>query len=187
MVRLICFLVISLCPLSVAIAGERQDACIAAIPTSLATILLTKYPEFRLPLFKDGDPTQIQWGRKHGRGGCVLVAVGDFDGNSLSDLVILLPHKLTQKVMLVSALRQGQDWSIFELPTWCDSISSCYVGTGRPGKYEMTESFDYTTISPNSREKIVSQNRVIVSGTPESTGIVHAFIRERWLYVWVSD
>jgi hypothetical protein len=170
-----------------AIAGQSQDSCRSKVPASLAKALHTKYPELRLPLAKDGEPMQVQLSKKHGHGECVLVATGDFDGNGLADVAVLLKNRRTEKLMLVSALRESGGWSLFELPTWCNSISNCYVAAAGPGKYEMTESFDYTKGSPNSRERIVSSNQVIVSGTPESTGIVHAFVRGQWLYVWVSD
>jgi hypothetical protein len=149
--------------------------------------LNAKYPEFRLPLATDGEPTQVEYSRKHGHGDCVLVASGDFDSNGRIDIALLLSHKRTDKVILVSALRKARDWAIFELPTWCNSISNCYVATGGPGKYEMTQSFDYTAESPNSRERIASASQVIVSGTPESTGIVHAYVHRQWVHVWVSD
>jgi hypothetical protein len=138
-------------------------------------------------LAKDGEPTQVEFSRKQGHGNCVLVTSGDFDGNGLKDVAVLMSHKHTKKVILVSALRMHDGWSIFELPTWCDSISNCYVATGRPGKYEMTQSFDYTAESPDSREQLLSANQVILSGTPESTTVVHVYVQHHWLYVWVSD
>lgn len=184
--RAFCLLAVSLLSASAA-AAESRDHCLSRIPTSLAQALNAKYPEFRLPLAKEGEPSQVQWSRKHRHSDCVLVATGDFDGNGLADIAMLLPHKNTEKVILVSALYSGRDWSVFELPTWCNSISRCYVAAAGPGKYEMTESFDYAAESPNSRERIDSQNQVIMSGTPESTGIVHAYISGQWLYVWGSD
>lgn len=182
----VCLLAVCFLSASAAFA-ESRDSCLSKIPASLAQTLHAKYPEFRLPLAKEGEPTQVQWSRKHQHGDCVLVATGDFDGNGLADVAILLPHKSTEKVILVSALRRGRDWSVSELPSWCNSISNCYVATARPGRYEMTEFFDYTAESPNSRERITSRNQVIVSGTPESTSIVHAYVGGQWLYVWVSD
>ena len=170
-----------------AVAEQAQDSCLSKVPPSLAKLLLTKFPDFRLPLVKDGQPSQIEYSQKQGYGDCVLVTIGDFDGNRLQDVAILLPRKLSEKVILVGALQGPKGWSVFKLPSWCESVSSCYVGTDQPGKYEMTESFDYTTTSPDSRERITSKNQVIVAGTPESTGIVYAYIKKHWLYVWVSD
>ena len=65
-----------------AFAGQDRDPCLSRVPTALAKALLTKYPEFRLPLTKDGEPTQVEFSRKHGHSECVLVTTGDFDGTS---------------------------------------------------------------------------------------------------------
>lgn len=170
-----------------AFAGQIENSCLSKIPLSLGKVLVMKYSEFRLPHALDGEPSQVKFSRKQGLGDCVLVTTGDFDGNGLTDIAVLLPHRHTKKVILVSALRRRGGWSIYQLPTSCKSISNCYVATSPPGTYEMTQSFDYTSESPNSRARISSINQVVESGIPESTSVIHAYVQKHWQYVWVSD
>jgi len=170
-----------------ALAGQTGDVCNKEIPNSLAKVLATQFPEYRLPRLVDADPDVTVYRRANKLDPCALVATGDFDGIAKGDVAILLSHRTSKKALLVAALRRSKDWSLYPLRTWCESISSCYVETGQAGKYKMTESYDYTKGDPDSREQLVSTNQVIISGTPESTAIAYVFQKGRWQYVWISD
>jgi hypothetical protein len=90
-------------------------------------------------------------------------------------------------VRLIAALRDRSSWTIYDLPTWCNGPLRCYVKTQKPGVYTRTESFPDPPSEPDDKEEIRSKHDSILSGTLESTGIVHVFKEGSWQHVWVSD
>jgi hypothetical protein len=115
----------------------------------------------------------------------MAVATGDFDGAGRRDIALLLTDERLQVVRLVAALDHAT-WTIFELPTWCKSIATCYVLAHPPGHFQRSEALSHPVSSPE-REEITSENDMVVSGTLEATGVYYVYDALGWNYVWVSD
>ena len=133
------------------------------------------------------DQDEVSYNRNNDGDGCILVARGDYDGDHKQDVALILTKKKGDGTLLIAALRRSEEWDIAELPSWCGPIGRCFVMSSRPGTYKMTESFDYTTLHPDSREEMTTTTEVIYSGKTESSGITYGLIGKIWVHVWVSD
>ena len=83
--------------------------------------------------------------------------------------------------------RRAASWAIYRLPTWCGTLSTCYVQTVKPGLYKRSEAMDTPPSSPDERAQIESRTESVLSGTLEAAGIVYVYTKGNWRYVWVSD
>ena len=168
-------------------AAGTADVCEQKVPASLRSALKKKFPGFRPPRLGDQDADSTEFNRHAGGDGCITVARGDFDGDGQKDVAILLTNGKSDDVRLVVALRRATSWAIYRLPTWCGSISACYVETVKPGLFKRTESLDIPLSSPDERDYLRSRTENVLSGTVEATGIVYAHSGGKWRYVWVED
>jgi hypothetical protein len=117
---------------------------------------------------------------------CFTVARGDYDGNLLQDIAVLLPSENGHGVRLVVGIQTKRSWNFFALPNWCETIERCYVATVEPGTFTRTEALD-GPVAGDEREAIKTTTDSVESGTLESTAVVHNYIDGKWVYVWVSD
>ena len=173
--------------------GERAalststDVCEQKIPTSLRRMLDAKYPGLRLPRLSDQEPDGTEYDKRTGGDGCLTIASGDFDGDRQTDIAVMLTNEHATVVRLVVALRRGPVWVLYQLPTWCETIGTCYVQTAKPALFIRTEALDTPLQSPDEVSRIKSRTESVLSGTLESTGIVYAYTVGKWHYVWVSN
>jgi len=114
-------------------SSDMSDPCSSRIPKTLANSLAKLYPEYRLPQMNDHLPDDIAYDKKNGGDGCLSVAIGDFNGDKKRDIAVLLTNKEKTKVILVAALKLNNGWKIDQLPTWCESMTRCYVQKLQPG------------------------------------------------------
>jgi len=168
-------------------AGQVMDACEQKLPPSLRQSLAAKFPGFRPAGVHDQDRDATKAEKKAGRDGCLTVAQGDFDGAGIQDVALLLTKTGRPKagsVLLVAALHRAGAWDPYRLPTFCAEARSCYVQTEKPGVFNRSEALDGPLSGPYERERLESRTDSILSGTLESTGIVHVFSKGEWVYVW---
>jgi len=170
-----------------AFSNSTSDPCRSRIPKTLAHLLAGKFPEYRLPTLDDHLPEDIAHHQKYGGDGCLSVASGDFDGDKIQDIAVILTNNEKTKVILIAALKRKDRWEISQLPTWCESIVRCYVQVLQPGAYERSQSLHDPIVEPNERQHLTSKNAGILSGTIESTGVAYFYSNRKWLYVWVMD
>ena len=166
---------------------EEPDACTTKVPQALAELLAQRFPGYRLPRITDQSREDRSLNRKYGGDGCFTVASGDFGGHRGKDFVVLLVSEDKSKVRLVAALRDSSSWTVYDLPSWCGGPRRCYVKRQRPGVYRRTESIPDPPSEPGDTEEIRSKHDSILSGTLESTAIVHVFKDGSWQHVWISD
>jgi hypothetical protein len=167
--------------------GAPQDLCKQKIPAALNDVLRVQFPRFRPARLTDqsGDDTRLN--KRSGGDGCVSVGIGDFDGDGQKDIALLMTNGQPNSIRLVVALTRGRSWTISRLPTWCATISRCYVRTVKPGLYKRSLADASPISSPDERDQIESKTENVMSGTTEATGVVYVYIQGRWRYVWVSD
>jgi hypothetical protein len=127
-------------------AADQPDICDKKTPAPLKQVLTAKFPGFRLARVSDQDRDAMKASKKAGGDGCLTVTQGDFDGDGNQDVALLLTKTTgngkTDSVRLIAALRRAGAWSVYRLPTWCRTISSCYVQTEKPGVFKRTEALD---------------------------------------------
>lgn len=168
-------------------AGDVSDACTAKVPKPLIDILMRKFKGYRLPRVADQSNEDIALSERFGGDSCLAIASGDFGGHRKNDFAILLTNENRTKVRLIAALSIGTSWSIYELPTWCNAASRCYVQVKKPGIYQRTESLSSPIVDPKEKDMLASKHENILSGTLEATGVVYVFQKNSWHYVWISD
>jgi hypothetical protein len=173
------------------ICGAETDICDQKVPSSLKRVLAEKYPGFRPGLMNDQDPDATRDNQKRGGDGCLTVSIGDFDGNGIKDVAVLMTrgvsNRKTDTVRLVIALQRPGTWALYPLKTWCATIDSCYVQTERPGLYNRAETLDGPVSEPGERTTLRSRNDVVLSGTLEAVAIVYAYSSGKWIHVWLSN
>jgi hypothetical protein len=169
------------------VLGDSPDPCEQKVPAPLKTLLSSKFPGFHPARLSDQTADDIQVNKQSGGDGCITVAVGDFDGDGRPDIALLLTNPKSDAVHLVAALRRGASWAVYQLPTWCKSVSACYVKTEKPGRFRRSRSLDAPLSPPDERGQIESRTENVISGTVDATGIVYVYKQGEWQYVWVSD
>jgi hypothetical protein len=184
--------ILSLLMLSLLIDRHAMSAtvleCRDKIAPSLVEILTKTFPGLRIPQLRDLDHESIDHDLADGGDGCFAVANGDFEGTGRQGSVMLLvPRRGQGAPQLVVALPRSRAWKVYRLPTFCDSITFCYVKTERPGTYHRSAALDSPPARSDERVTLTTTRPVVLSGRLESTGIVYGYFRGRWLYVWVSD
>jgi hypothetical protein len=98
-------------------AAPALDACRVQVPRVLARRLEAKYPKNRLPLASDSKSSCVNDRVRKHASICLLVTVGDFDGDGLRDFAVLLPaRKERQPAKLIVALQARGDWKLEEVP-----------------------------------------------------------------------
>jgi len=165
-------------------AAGRMDICEQRVPASLKRLIDTKFPGFRLPRLSDQDADITKTPR---RSGCLIIARGDFDGDGRQDIALLLVGAKSNAVRLVAGLRRDTSLAIYPLPTWCETIRTCYVQSEKLGLFKRTEALDMPLSSPDEREEIESRTENVLSGTLEATGIIYVYSNGKWHYVWISN
>jgi hypothetical protein len=165
-----------------------SDACLGQIPNSLVHQLEATYPNYRIALSTDKRMGDAEWDKLYYKPGmCRFVASADYDGDGVSDYALFMVDKTSMKPHLIVALQRKPRWLISELPQWNGNIAACYVENIEPGAYKHTQSYDFTPNTSNERENIVATNVSVIAGKEESTGVVYAYQKMKWIYVWVSD
>jgi hypothetical protein len=163
--------------------------CSDKIQPELLRILTKKMPKFRVPSLKDLDQESINSDISNGGDGCFSVISGNFrDDKQNKDYAILLVSKKTNRPKLIVAFNLYNNvWKIYQLRTFCNIISICYVKIGQPGTYNRTQALDFPPIENRNLESLTSKNQVILTGNLESTEVAYAYIKDEWFYVWVGD
>lgn len=168
-------------------APKAAAPCHAKIPASLGKQLVLKYPNDRLPTTADSKKEDIAWDRKEGGDGCLLVAVGDFNGDKQEDVTLILFSKKGRQLRLVVGLKDGETWKIESLSSWDGREDNPYVHSLPPGKYQRTEALEGPVTEPGELPFFSSKLTGIVHGTIESSGCACFFSKGKWVHVWVSD
>jgi hypothetical protein len=174
--------------------AAETDACLAAVPPSLAEVLRQRFPGFRLPQRSDESrdiPRTVAVAlRKAGANDCLSVAAGDFDGDGRNDFAVLLAKDTlrpdAKAVRLAVALHRGEAWAVDELPSWCSSVSWCHVAAVKPGTYRRTTSMG-EPLGPSERRVLTLKHQGIASGAPEATEVLYSRESGSWVYVWLSQ
>jgi hypothetical protein len=181
-------LMLSLLPSRHALSASAVE-CREKIAPSVAKILVERFPDLRVPQLRDLDPESIDYDLSGGGDGCFAVANGDFERNGQQGSAILLMPRRGDggAPQLIVALPRSRSWRVYRLPTFCDSITFCYVKTKKPGTYRRSAALDFPPVRPDERVSLTTTHPVVLSGRLESTGVVYAYFRGRWLHVWVSD
>jgi len=165
-----------------------SDACLVQLSKTLIHQLETKFPKYRIALSTDKRTGEDKWDSYYYKpGDCRFVASADYDGNGDSDYALFMVDKMSSKPHLIVALHRKPQWLISELPQWNATIAACYVENIEPGTYNHTESSEFTPSKSNERGRIVTTNFSVLAGKEESTGIVYAYQKQKWIYVWISD
>jgi hypothetical protein len=168
-------------------APKAADPCLAKIPTSLGKQLVLKYPNDRLPTTADSKKEDVAWDRKQGGDGCLLVAVGDFNGDKQEDVALILFSKKGRQLRLVVGMKDGETWKTESLASWDGRDDNPYVHSLPPGKYKRTEAVEGPVTQPGELASFSSKLTGIVHGTIESSGCAYFFSKGKWVHVWISD
>lgn len=145
-----------------------------------------RFPDYRLPLLTDSLDEDIDFRRKSGGNGCLLVASADFDGDGRKDFAVGLTPKSGNVPLVAVALAEKNAWLVSTVKTWVDGPMRLYVATAPPRVYKRTPALD-GPLEPNERQSLRCSHTGLVVGATESTAIVYCFASKRWFYVWVSD
>ena len=170
-----------------AAAPRAEDPCLAKIPAGLRKQLVIKFPNDRLPTIRDSRKEDIAEDIKQGGDGCLLVAVGDFDGNKQEDVALILFSKQKRKLRLVVGMKDGETWKTESLASWDGRDDNPYVHSLPPGKYKRTEAVEGPVTQPGEVASFSSKLTGIVHGTIESSGCAYFFSKGKWVHVWISD
>jgi hypothetical protein len=170
-----------------AAAPKAEDPCLAKIPSGLRKQLVLKFPNDRLPTTDDSRMEDIAEDRKHGGDGCLLVAVGDFNGDKQQDVALVLFSKAGKKLRLVACLKDGETWKIESLSAWDGRDDNPYIHPLKPGKYRRSEALEGPVTEPGELASYSSKLTGFVHGTIESSGRAYFISKGKWVHVWVSD
>jgi hypothetical protein len=171
-----------------AVAATGTDPCAVLMPHGLATQLLKRFHGVRLPSYRDSSEIDVQGDKNGGGTGCLLVATGDFDGDGLEDVAVLLPSKKPggSTILVAARRRPSGGWLIDELRSWGSGPRGFFVSTVAPGEYTTTEAVQGGS-EPNEVTKFVARNPGVVSGLTEASGVAYFWDGSKWVHVWVSD
>jgi len=170
-----------------AAAPMTEDPCLAKIPPGLRKQLVLKYPDYRLPTIRDSRKEDVAEDRKQGGDGCLLVAVGDFNGDKQQDVALILFSKMGRQLRLVACLKDGESWKIESLSTWDGRDDNPYIQPLEPGKFRRTEAVEGPVTQPGELASFSSKLTGFVHGTIESSGCAYFFSKGKWVHVWISD
>jgi hypothetical protein len=134
-------------------AAPALDACRAQVPRVLARRLEAKYPKNRLPRASDSKSSCVNDRVRKHASTCLLVTVGDFDGDGLRDFAVLLPaRKERQPAKLIVALQAGGGWKLEEVPIGLHSVVG-HLGLSSlpPRDYKETP----PTIGPGQAQRVI--------------------------------
>lgn len=167
-------------------AAAAEDACRMQIPASLQVALSKAFPRFRAPLAADNLPNDNEWDLNNGGKECLGVAIGDFDGDAASDVLLGLTSLHEPGGLVVVALARGKTWRLHPLDEWPYGRATLYVSTAEPGSYERTESSD-GPLEPGEVDVLECPHAVAIFGQIDSSGVAYCYNHEKWLHAWVSD
>jgi len=170
-----------------AAAPKAEDPCLAKIPPGLRKQLVLKYPNDRLPTMADSRKEDVAEDRKHGGDGCLLVAIGDFNGDKQQDAALLLFSKAGKQLRLVACLKDGEGWQIESLSTWDGRDENPYSHPWVPGKYRRSKALEGPVTEPGELAFHSSKLTGFVHGTIESSGCAYFIAKGKWVHVWISD
>jgi hypothetical protein len=161
---------------------------VVLIPHDLAPHLLKRFHGARLPSSQDSLRTDVEGDKKGGGTGCLLVTSGDFDGDGLVDVALLLPsRKPGGPTLLVAARRRpGGTWLIDALRSWDGDARGLFVSTVPPGEYATSEALPGSS-EPNEVDRVVARYPGVASGLTEASGVAYFWDGARWVHVWISD
>jgi hypothetical protein len=178
---------LSITAMGSAAVPKAADPCLAKIPTSLGKQLALKFPNDRLPTVRDSRKDHIAEDRKQGGDGCLLVAVGDFNGDKQQDVAMVLFSKKGRQLRLVACMKDGEAWEIESLSTWDGRDDNPYIQPLVPGKYRRTKAVEGPVTQPGELAFFSSKMTGFVHGTIESSGCAYFLSKGKWVHVWVSD
>jgi len=168
-------------------APGMEDLCLKKIPPDLRKQLIQSFPNDRFPTMGDIKKENIEEDLKHGGDGCLLVTVGDFDGDKKEDIAMILFAKMGGQLRLVAALKGKETWKIESLSVWDGRNDNPYIQTLSPGKYVRTEALEGPINKPGELASFSSKLTGFVHGTIESSGCAYFFSKGKWVHVWISD
>jgi hypothetical protein len=164
-----------------------RDACEAQVPVTLHAALLEAYPDYRLPRLTDNPAEDVAYARAQGaHGGCLGVAIADFDGDDRSDLAIALTARHGDGGAVIAATDAVGDWQLHEIARWKHGRSRLYVEPVLPDTWHSF--FDETQVlAPDEVFEMTCANEGFMFGAIEASGTVACLQAERWRLVHVSD
>ena len=168
------------------VAAYADDACEPLIPLQLRTLVLSKYPDYRLPRETDNLAEDIEYARKNSQSGCLGVAEADFNGDGSPDLAIGLSAKNGGGWAVVVALKRKSTWALKVLDTSKEGRNRLYVAAGRPGTYEMAGSLEGPS-EKGEMKRFTCPRAPVVFGRTESSGVAYCLLKGKWKHVWFSD
>src|SRR6266849_6528725 len=167
--------------------GPSRDGCSDNFPASLSKRLAQEYPSLRLPRLSDYQRRDVTYFRKSTGRSCPGVVFGDFDGDRIMDVAVVLVDPNNKAPRFVIALRRETDWALYTPEIWCNYAPACYVDTLEPGLYESTQSHEGDKSDPKDRASLRTKNTSVLAGKFESTGVMYAFSEGQWVYVVLSE
>jgi hypothetical protein len=169
-------------------APALADSCDEQIPASLKEALGNQLSAgYRTPQVKDNLAPDVEWHLRQGGNGCLGAAVADFDGDGVEDVLLRLPEEVGQGALIVVALaRLRGSWRVEPLSRHFDGRSTLYVRADKPGVYRRPEALD-GPLEAGEADPLTCAHAAAVSGTVESSAVVHCYGDGRWQHVWISD
>jgi hypothetical protein len=169
-----------------AAAAQARDVCKGLVPEAARSAIEKQYPQFRLPLEADYDPTDIH----DGEGGvqCLGIAKGSYHRGSGVEYALNITSTKAPHTVLVVAYQLGAIWQVELVWDWGSAtLGSVYAGTAAAGDYARTEALEGPANEPGERLVYKAGHDGVVSGQIGSSGAAFFFDGKRWIHVWVSD
>ena len=143
---------------------------------------------FRTPEVPDNLGPDVEADLRQGGNGCLGVAVADFNGDGIDDVLVRLTALVGQGAMIVVALAHPRaNWLIEGLSGHGDGRSQLYVKAGPPGVYRRAGSLD-GRFREHEVDSFDCPHAVAIVGTIESSAVAYCYVERRhWDHVWMSD
>jgi hypothetical protein len=167
--------------------ADTPVECAGKLNPSLKTLLGKVFPELHIPLAAELDADAVEYDRRQGGDGCYVVAAGDFIGEGRQSVAMILAAAKGMHGRLVVAVRTSSGWRLDQLPTYCGDVFSCYVKVEKPGTFVRTPAVDGPLQTNGELKEMTTKADAIIGGKLESTGVVFAYDKGHWNYVWASD
>lgn len=167
---------------------SSPESCRAAVPAAVAARIRKQFPHHRLPIPTDDLPDDREYDLAHGGNGCLRVASGDFDGDRVLDVAVLLEPKeppASLVVLVVARHRRGK-WALEELYRF--DTGSLYLEAIPPGTFRRSKATDadHDEFDHNEVRTFKSTRTGLAAGRLESNGAAFLYTPRRWVHVWVS-
>jgi hypothetical protein len=176
-----------ICCTNAGAAASLNRDCTEAIPRALTHQLNAEFGAFQLPRLSDYDPHDLRYFRKGTRRLCPSVVFGDFDGDGAQDVALIIAQSENSSPKLVIALHGKRRWHLYTPGISCGYAPRCYVDSLRPGIYTRTRSYEGNLSDPTDKETLRTRHTSVLAGQFESTGVLYAFSKGKWIRVVLSN